>query len=170
MKYRRSTFRITLLGVMFLLCVTGSTKGVYAFDTSNSTTDSELSQQGGVERPSPSLKVLAKHGAPFQSDNIFSRSKRRFSQRGIASWYGGSFHGKKTASGEIFDQYANTVAHRTLPLGTRVSIENPKTGKIVYAKVNDRGPYVPGRIVDLSHGLALQLGITGTGTVVVKAI
>lgn len=165
MKYRRSTFRTTLLGAMFLLCVTGSTKGADAFDTSNSTTDSEPSQQGDAERPSPSLKVLAEYGAPSHSDNSAPRGKCRFSQRGIASWYGGSFHGKKTASGEIFDQYANTVAHRTLPLGTRVSIENPRTGVIVYAKVNDRGPFIPGRTVDLSKGLADKLGISGTAPV-----
>lgn len=79
-------------------------------------------------------------------------------QAGVASWYGPGFHGRRTASGERFNQYACTLASRHLPLGTRVLLINLRTGKHAIARVNDRGPYVPGRIADLSKGLARKLG------------
>ncbi len=78
---------------------------------------------------------------------------------GNVSWYGGQFHGRKTASGEIFDIKKCTAAHRKLPFGTKVLVENPRTGKSVIVKVNDRGPYAKGRVLDLSRGAAEKLGI-----------
>lgn len=77
---------------------------------------------------------------------------------GKVSWYGKQFHGKKTASGEPFDMNDYTCAHRTLPFGTRILIENPKNGKSVVVKVNDRGPYAKGRVIDLSMAAAKKLG------------
>lgn len=81
---------------------------------------------------------------------------REFS--GKVSWYGKQFHGKKTASGAPFDMNDYTCAHRTLPFGTRILIENPKNGKSVVVKVNDRGPYAKGRVIDLSMAAAKKLG------------
>lgn len=78
---------------------------------------------------------------------------------GNASWYGGKFHGRKTASGEIFDMKKHTAAHRKLPFFTKVLVENPRNGKSVVVKVNDRGPYAKGRVLDLSRGAAEKLGI-----------
>jgi rare lipoprotein A len=83
---------------------------------------------------------------------------------GNASWYGLPFHGKKTASGEIFDMYKLSGAHRTLPLLTKVLVENPKTGKSAVVKVNDRGPYVKTRVMDLSRQGAFELGYLASGT------
>lgn len=78
---------------------------------------------------------------------------------GNCSWYGPGFNGKKTASGEIFDMSKSTAAHRKLSFGTKVLVEHPKTGKTVIVKVNDRGPYAKGRVMDLSRGAAQKLGI-----------
>lgn len=77
---------------------------------------------------------------------------------GIASWYGPGFHGRLTASGEIFNQYAMTVAHKQLPFGTTIRITNIRNGKSVIAKVNDRGPFIKGRVLDLSKGVNNILG------------
>jgi len=94
------------------------------------------------------------------------------SQMGIASWYGPGFHGRPTASGERYDQNALTAAHRTLPLGSRVKVTNLATGKSVQVRINDRGPFVRGRVIDLSHGAARRLGMVqrGTGRVRVQVL
>ena len=84
-------------------------------------------------------------------------------ERGIASWYGDDFHGWTTASGELYDMHALTAAHRTLPLGTVVRIVNVVNGKHVIIRINDRGPYVHGRILDLSYAAAKGLGMVQDG-------
>lgn len=89
-------------------------------------------------------------------------------QEGTASWYGPGFHGRKTASGETYNQNDFTAAHRTLPLGTVVVVRNLKNGRSAKVKVNDRGPYVDGRIIDLSKAAAQKLGMIETGTARVK--
>src|SRR5215204_5717662 len=75
-------------------------------------------------------------------------------QRGAASWYGPGFHGRKTASGERFNTHAMTAAHKSLPFGTRVRVVNEKTGRSVVVRINDRGPYAHGRIIDLAQAPA----------------
>ena len=82
---------------------------------------------------------------------------------GPASWYGKYFHGKQTASGETYNMYEMTAAHPDLPLGTRLLVTDLKNGRSVIVRVNDRGPLVPGRIIDLSYGAALALGFTAKG-------
>ena len=84
---------------------------------------------------------------------------------GKASWYGPNFHGKLTASGEIFDQNALTAAHRELPFGTKVLVTNLKNGKSTVVTINDRGPYVKGRHIDLSKAAAKKLGMIEAGVV-----
>jgi rare lipoprotein A len=84
-------------------------------------------------------------------------------ERGLASWYGGGFHGWVTASGETYDMYALTAAHRTLPLGTAVRVTNVVNAKQVMIRINDRGPYVKGRILDLSYAAASELGMAWEG-------
>lgn len=91
-------------------------------------------------------------------------------QRGIASWYGNNFHGRMTASGERFNQYANTIAHKTLPYFTKVVVKNPENGKSILATVTDCGPFVSGRIADLSKGVAAKLGINGIAEVIIKVL
>jgi rare lipoprotein A len=91
-------------------------------------------------------------------------------KKGIASWYGPGFHGKKTANGEIFDMYEMTAAHKTLPIPSYVEVTNLKNNKTVVVRINDRGPYVGNRLLDLSYAAAKKLGIQGTGKVEIKAI
>ncbi|MCP4137158.1 MAG: septal ring lytic transglycosylase RlpA family protein [bacterium] len=93
--------------------------------------------------------------------------EERFYQKGLASWYGREFHGKVTASGERFNMYKYTAAHKSLPFGTIVEIKNLKNGKIVKARINDRGPYYGKRIIDLSYNAAKGLGFLKNGEVLV---
>ena len=99
-------------------------------------------------------------------------SAHGFSQRGIASWYGPKFHGRRTSSGETYDMYKMTAAHKTLPLPTYLSVRNLSTGREIVVRVNDRGPFHGDRILDLSYAAASKLGIArkGTGLVEVKAL
>lgn len=87
---------------------------------------------------------------------------------GIASWYGPGFHGRPTAAGEPFDQYALTAAHPTLPLGSRILVQNLENGRSVTVRVNDRGPFVAGRILDLSYASAHAIGMIRPGTARVR--
>jgi rare lipoprotein A len=89
---------------------------------------------------------------------------RDFVQQGIASWYGEDFHGRRTSNGETYDMYAVTAAHKTLPLGTFVRVRNLENGRSVDVRINDRGPFVRGRIIDLSYAAAKQIGLVGPGT------
>lgn len=112
-------------------------------------------------RPAPGMpKAYKVLGAWYQP----IRDAKGFTQEGIASWYGPNFHGKKTASGEIYDMHALTAAHTTLPLGTHVRVRNLSNGKEVTVRVNDRGPFVKGRIIDLSFMAAKTLDLIGKGT------
>ena len=97
-------------------------------------------------------------------NTVASNTVRKFSQTGMASWYGRQFHGRKTASGETFDMNALTAAHRSLPLNCFIRVTNKANGKSVVVKVNDRGPFHGNRVLDLSYGAAKQLGITNAGT------
>ncbi|HEV8718588.1 MAG TPA: septal ring lytic transglycosylase RlpA family protein [Candidatus Binatia bacterium] len=84
-------------------------------------------------------------------------------QLGVASWYGPGFHGNPTASGDLYNQYALTAAHPTLPLGTPVEVTNLANGRSVRVRITDRGPFVRGRVIDLSHGAAQRLGMVNAG-------
>ena len=91
-------------------------------------------------------------------------AKAKFASAGVASYYGPGFHGRRTANGERFDMHAMTAAHRTLPFGTLVKVTNLSNGKSAIVRVNDRGPYVGKRVIDLSVAAAKQIGSTGSGT------
>ena len=86
-------------------------------------------------------------------------------EEGLASWYGADFHGRRTANGEVYDMFGISAAHKTLPLGTRVTVTRRDTGKRLRVRVNDRGPFVAGRIIDLSYGAAWALGCVEAGVV-----
>ena len=89
-------------------------------------------------------------------------------QTGIASWYGGEFHGKRTSSREVYDMNDLTAAHNTLPLGTFVAVTNLNNGQSVVVRINDRGPFVKNRMIDLSYAAARALDMIGTGTAPVR--
>jgi len=90
------------------------------------------------------------------------------SQTGRASWYGPGFHGKRTASGERYDKHDLTAAHRTLPHGTRILVTNLSNGRSVTVRINDRGPFARGRVLDLSYAAAQEIGMIGSGTAPVR--
>ncbi|MCW8944918.1 MAG: septal ring lytic transglycosylase RlpA family protein [Sedimenticola sp.] len=96
------------------------------------------------------------------------QSSKDYSERGIASWYGTKFHGRTTSSGEPYDMYAMTAAHKSLPLPTYVKVTNLRNGQTAIVKVNDRGPFHENRIIDLSYAAATKLGILGKGTGLVE--
>lgn len=91
-----------------------------------------------------------------------------FKQKGVASYYADRFHGRKTASGVRYDKGALTAAHKTLPMGTKVRVTNLKSGESVDVEINDRGPHVKGRVVDLSKAAARELGMTKAGVAKVQ--
>jgi len=125
----------------------------------------------------PKAEPLSRYGNP-ESYMVYGKryytlhSSKGYSERGMASWYGTKFHGKRTSSGEPYDLYGMTAAHKTLPLPTYVEVTNLQNGRSVIVKVNDRGPFHDDRIIDLSYTAAAKLGILGhgTGKVEVKAI
>jgi rare lipoprotein A len=96
------------------------------------------------------------------------KSSNGYKERGIASWYGKKFHGKPTSSGEIYNMHAMTAAHKSLPLPTEVRVTNLRNGRTVIVKVNDRGPFVGNRIIDLSHSAAQKLDMITSGTAFVE--
>ena len=122
-----------------------------------------------VQEPVPRKEPRSRYGNP-KSYSVLGRtyhvldSADGFSERGIASWYGNKFHGKRTSSGEPYDMYAMTAAHKTLPIPVHVRVTNLDNGKSIIVRVNDRGPFKEGRIIDLSYAAAHKLAMTGAGT------
>ncbi len=127
---------------------------------------SPLTEVIGKPKPKPVVKTPEKKNNQVATANIKSRNIRGV--RGIASWYGPGFHGRKTASGERFNQNALTAAHRSLPFGTKVRVTNLRNGNSVTVRINDRGPFTRGRIIDLSAGAARLIGVKRSGTAPVK--
>lgn len=132
----------------------------------------ELKGYGGTTSP----QVPGKKTGTFKSYKIAGKTyhplshARGFSQKGLASWYGKKFHGRKTANGETYNMYAMTAAHKTLPMNTWVQVTNLNNGKKVVLRVNDRGPFVSNRIIDLSYNGAKKLEVVGPGTAKVKVV
>ena len=106
--------------------------------------------------------------APLAADA--GKNVKDFKQKGVATYYADRFHGRKTASGVKYDKAAMTAAHKTLPLGTKVRVTNLNSGESVDVEINDRGPYVKGRVIDLSKRAAAELGIGGMAHVQLEVI
>jgi len=119
------------------------------------------------EKPPPEKKEEIKEEKPAPPEKIEKRESRGV-QYGVASWYGSDFHGRPTSSGEIYDMYQLTCAHNNLPLGSTVMVTNLENGRSLELKVNDRGPFVKERIIDLSYAAAQILGMWEKGTAFVK--
>ena len=125
-----------------------------------------------VPKPEP----LAPSGnKPYQVFGVSYQpltTARGYRERGVASWYGKKFHGRRTSSGEAYDMYGMTAAHKTLPIPCYVRVRNLQNGRSVVVRVNDRGPFLHNRVIDLSYAAAARLDIlaTGTGLVEVEAI
>jgi peptidoglycan lytic transglycosylase len=116
----------------------------------------------------PALNVKA--NVVNDANNILNTSIIKYEDKGTmtASWYGPRFHGKLTANGEIYDQMAFTAAHKKLKFGTLLKLTNPRNHKFVIVRINDRGPYINGRQLDLSKGAAISLGMIKPGVINLK--
>ena len=118
----------------------------------------------------PQSAGVYKIGDPYQIDNVwyYPREQPDYDETGIASWYGPTFYGKRTANGEVYDGNGLTAAHKTLPMPVNVRVTNLDNGKSIIVRVNDRGPYARGRIIDLSRHAAELLDVVQTGTARVR--
>ena len=141
---------VTGLGLMAII-VTCAPAPRYTSDRKPPPRTTPRPERTQPPRPTPSLR--ARPGMIFV---------------GIASYYGTDFHGKLTANGEVFDMYGLTAAHKTLPLNTIIRVTNLSNGRNLIVRINDRGPYVPGRMLDLSYGAAKKLGFLQDGTTRVR--
>jgi rare lipoprotein A len=130
-----------------------------------------------IPNATPKVEPLSRYGNRFKNSNTYVTGKKRYSvmptsrgysAQGLASWYGTKFQGRKTSSGEPYDMFSMTAAHRTLPLPTYARVTNVENGKSIIVKVNDRGPFHCNRLIDLSYVAAHKLGIIGRGTGNVK--
>lgn len=147
----------------------------YAHDTQDGAPPGPLPTE--FKTISPIQEPLSHYGNPTSyhvngvTYHVLTTSKG-YRKRGIASWYGTKFHDQRTSSGEVYDMYALTAAHKTLPLPSYVQVKNLKNGRKIIVKVNDRGPFHEGRIIDLSYAAGVKLGLLpkGTAPVEVKAL
>ncbi|MEK6742140.1 MAG: septal ring lytic transglycosylase RlpA family protein [Nitrospirota bacterium] len=143
----KSLLAVLLAGMVVISCGGKKAPGV-----------KEPGKQKATQKP---YTVLGKRYEPL-------KTHVGFSQEGIASWYGKDFHGKKTSNGEVYDMHAMTAAHKTLPLGVFVRVRNRDNGQETVVRVNDRGPFVKNRIIDLSYSAAKKLGVDVKGTAPVR--
>ena len=156
---------IVLVGVSLLL-FTGCSQKKYGETYSPPSTKSASKEE---IRNSPAM-----HRATMRPYEVFGKmyyptlAKVGDEHSGIASWYGPNFHEKKTSNGEVYNMYAQTAAHKTLPMNTMVRVDNLDNGKTTVVRINDRGPFVDGRIIDLSNKAAHDINLVKTGTAKVK--
>ncbi|MFP5350058.1 MAG: septal ring lytic transglycosylase RlpA family protein [Gammaproteobacteria bacterium] len=167
---------VALLSCLLLLAACGSVPrggGYYEDDGPHDRPHIDISK---IPDAVPKAEPLAATGnKPYTVFGVGYRplaSARGYRERGVASWYGKKFHGKRTSSGEAYDMYAMTAAHKTLPIPSYVRVRNLQNGRSVVVRVNDRGPFLHNRVIDLSYAAAARLDIlaTGTGLVEVEAI
>ncbi|MEN8210648.1 MAG: septal ring lytic transglycosylase RlpA family protein [Thermodesulfobacteriota bacterium] len=142
-----------------------------ALDTQYGSTHTSPSKAPVYKTPSHSSKNKTGTQKPYKIKGVKYTpiaSASGFSQKGIASWYGSKFHGRKTSNGETYNMYAMTAAHKTLPMNTWVSVHNLGNNRKIVVRINDRGPFIRGRIIDLSYTGAKRIGIASSGTAKVK--
>ena len=164
----------TSLLIAFLLTSCGGKTHKPVFQKTKPDTTIDVSK---IPNAVPRHETKSRYGNP-KSYVVFGQryypinSTRGFVERGISSWYGPNFHGKKTSSQEIYDMYKMTAAHKTLPIPSYVEVTNLGNGRKIIVRVNDRGPFHDGRIIDLSYVAATKLDIvkTGTGRVEIRTI
>jgi len=155
-----------------LLLFTGCSQKNYTY-SSPSSSSSETSWKNQNYESSPNQEIRnspAMHKATMRPYQVFGKwyyptlAKVGDRQDGIASWYGPDFHSKKTSNGEVYNMYAQTAAHKTLPMNTMVRVDNLDNGKSTVVRINDRGPFVSGRIIDLSNKAAHDIEMVKKGT------
>ena len=143
-----------------------STRGVSPSESQTGNPSSDKPPTHTLPREIP---PIAKIPSPPETEQVpAATSQPTMMETGVASWYGPKFHGKLTASGEVFNQEKFTAAHQTLPWGSRVKVTNLANGKSVDVRINDRGPFGKGRIIDVSRAAARALGMVGRGITTVR--
>jgi rare lipoprotein A len=149
--------RFWLAAALFAIVLGGCTFGIPISDRGKQSS-------AGAPATTPSQRGNPSSYVVFGKRYYVLDSSAGFVQRGIASWYGTKFHGRDTSSGEIYNMHAMTAAHKTLPIPVYVHVKNLDNGRSTVVRVNDRGPFISGRIIDLSYAAAKKLGVDGPGT------
>jgi rare lipoprotein A len=173
MKRRPVALLIPLLCLLLAGCGSTSKGGYYKDDGPHANPPDNLDRvPDAVPKVEPLNRAANKPYTALGNNYVPMTRVQPFSQRGLASWYGKRYHGQKTSSGEVYDMYRMTAAHPTLPIPSYARVTNVKTGKSVVVRINDRGPFKSGRIIDLSYVAAYKLGYvqTGEATVDVAAV
>jgi len=163
---RKQLFPLTGIGfgvLFFIFLASGCSKKLdspyeYGHRPSPESSGQKAGRTPATQRP---YTIKGKQYTPMAS-------AQGYVEKGLASWYGKKFHGRKTSNGETYDMYAMTAAHKTLPMGTWVKVNNLGNNREIIVRVNDRGPFVRGRIIDLSYTGAKKMGMVGPGTARVK--
>ena len=172
----RQTFTLRLMGILCLLSILSvagcssttprarqAPQALHVAKPSALTPSPTLPQQLAV-KPALSASTELSVPTPLLTPKVPAASETSGVRRtGLASWYGPGFHGRITANGEVYNQYGMSAAHKTLPFGSRVRVTNVKTGQSIEVRINDRGPYIRGRIIDLSYTAARKVGIHKPG-------
>jgi len=169
----RLVFAVTLAVLLLAACAGEKKKDTEPGDGPSSRKITAADVRDAV----PADEPLARYGnhSPYsvlgKTYTVLPTSKG-YHERGIASWYGSKFHGRRTSSGEIYDMHLATAAHKSLPLPTYAEVTNLDNGRKIIVKINDRGPFHEDRIIDLSYAAAIKLGVdqTGTARIDVRAI
>ena len=168
-------FSLCLLILSLEACSSTSTSSNYRYHLRHDKAPCFRINTNRIPNAVPKAEPLSKRGNP-RSYVVFGRryyvmkSARGYHARGIASWYGMKFHDFQTSNGEIYNVAGMTAAHKTLPLPTFLQVTNLRNGKKIIVKVNDRGPFVNNRLIDLSYAAAKKLDMTGTGTAPVSIV
>lgn len=160
-------------GLLLLVCACGGPSyDVRVLDSARVTVPAET---GGPDGPTGARTVPARELAPHQRPYTVNGVRydplldhQGYVAEGVASWYGADFHGHKTSNGETYNMHAMTAAHKTLPMGVYVRVRNLRNDREAVVRINDRGPFVKGRLIDLSYAAANQLGVAGPGTAPVR--
>ena len=167
---------LTLFSLILLLITTGCSNNYGRYQQKNDSTPtrlpSETELRDAIPRPEAKSRGGNKHYQVRGKNYQVLSSAHNFKQTGIASWYGKKFHGHLTSNGEIYNMYGMSAAHKSLPLPTYVKVTNNDNQRTVIVRVNDRGPFHPSRVIDLSYSAAFKLDMlkTGTANVTIEAI
>ena len=168
MKNERGVRRLApiLLFVTLAACSSASKKGGYYKDDGPQANPPKGLDHVADAKPraEPLNRAANRPYEVFGKKYVPLAKVQSYHQRGLASWYGKRFHGQKTSSGETYDMYAMTAAHPVLPIPSYARVTSARTGKQVIVRINDRGPFHSGRVIDLSYAAAYRLGLIGAGS------
>ncbi len=174
---QRSHYRIAIIALPLLMSGCGTLPNGTSFFSQQDSAPAHPVDVSNVANAIPRVEPHSRYGNPesyvvFGQRYYVKKSSLNHVERGVASWYGTKFHGRRTSSGEPYDMLAMTAAHKSLPLPTYAEVTNLENGRKIIVKINDRGPFKKNRIIDLSYAAAIKLDITraGTGLVEVRTI